>query len=46
MGSNGLVLIDQEDVTKVVKDLIITGKWNWKEFIEYELFYYIFKFRA
>jgi len=42
----GLVLTDQENITETVKHLIISGKWNWREFIEYNLDYYIFKFKA
>ena len=42
----GLILEVQEDLTQIIHKLIKTGMWNWKEFIDYHLKYYFFKFSA
>ncbi len=42
--SKGLIFKYQEEITEIVRDLILNGKWNWKEFIDYDLEYHILKF--
>lgn len=44
--SRGLIFTHEGDITEIVKYLILSGKWNWKEFIDYDLEYYILKFMA
>lgn len=38
----GLIILGQTDLTKAVKELISAGKWDWPEFLEYNMDYRAF----